>query len=218
MVPPASRRAGRRPGRVPDRRLLDRGQRRHNHSHGPDPRDGLHLEGLQGRRLRRRGRDRQHELHHRDRRHKPSHWGGAGPAARPAARPQPDPQPEFGSATVVNLAYQQGSPIDSLTLPEADGGEAVLTYALAPALPAGLNFDAATRTLSGTPTAGSPRPPYTYTATNAHGDRTTLTFTLTVEADLQPTFEAHTLGDQAYEQHQAIGTLQLPAATVATAR
>ena len=122
-------------------------------------------------------------------------------------------QPEFGSATVVNLAYQQGSPIDSLTLPEADGGEGVLTYALAPALPAGLSFDAATRTLSGTPTAAQPATTYTYTATNAHGDRTTLTFTLTVEADLQPTFEAHTMDNQAYEQHQAIGTLTLPEAS-----
>ena len=36
---------------VHGRRLLDRGQRRHRHSHGPDPRHGLHLECLQGRRL-----------------------------------------------------------------------------------------------------------------------------------------------------------------------
>ena len=126
---------------------------------------------------------------------------------------EPDPQPEFGSATVVNLAYQQGRPIDSLTLPEADGGEGVLTYSLAPALPAGLSFDAATRILSGTPTEAQPATTYTYTATNANGDRTTLTFALTVEADLQPTFGVHTMGDQAYEQHRAIEILTLPLAS-----
>ena len=136
---------------------------------------------------------------------------------RAAGHVAADLQPGFGSATVADQAYRQGNPIDSLTLPAADGGDGELTYTLAPALPAGLDFDAATRTLSGTPTAAQPATPYTYTATDADDDRATLTFTMTVEGrvegDLQPAFGAHTIDDQSYAQHRAIEPLSLPAAS-----
>ena len=60
-----------------------------------------------------------------------------------------------------------GEPV-AIVLPPAQGGTAPLTYSLSPALPAGLAFDAATRTISGTPQAeGSPV--YTYTVTDATG-------------------------------------------------
>ena len=133
------------------------------------------------------------------------------------ADPQPDLYPEFGSATVVNLAYQQGSPIDSLTLPAADGGEGVLTYSLAPALPAGLHFDAATRTLSGTPTAALPATTYTYTATDADAtdpDSVSLTFTIEVKAaDTAPTFGDQQLPALRLPRGQVIEPQELPAAT-----
>jgi len=45
------------------------------------------------------------------------------------------------------------SAITPATLPEATGGNAPLTYALTPALPAGLSFNDETRVISGTPTA-----------------------------------------------------------------
>ncbi|MYA21712.1 MAG: T9SS type A sorting domain-containing protein, partial [Gemmatimonadetes bacterium] len=45
---------------------------------------------------------------------------------------------------------------------------APLTYSLSPALPAGLTFDAATRTIAGTPLAAS-ETVYTYTVTDANG-------------------------------------------------
>ena len=61
-----------------------------------------------------------------------------------------------------------GQPVEGLTLPEGAGGTAPLTYSLSPALPAGLTFDAVTRTIAGTPRAAS-ETLYTYTVTDANG-------------------------------------------------
>ena len=61
-----------------------------------------------------------------------------------------------------------GQRVEGLVLPEASGGTAPLTYSLSPALPAGLAFDAATRTIAGTPQAAA-ETAYTYTVTDANG-------------------------------------------------
>lgn len=53
--------------------------------------------------------------------------------------------PTFGSALVPPLTYTVGTPIPPRVLPAATGGTGALTYTLAPALPAGLTFTAATR-------------------------------------------------------------------------
>ena len=45
-----------------------------------------------------------------------------------------------------------GTALDAIELPEATGGEGDRTYSVSNTLPAGLSFDAATRTVSGTPT------------------------------------------------------------------
>ena len=66
-----------------------------------------------------------------------------------------------------------GQRVEGLTLPEGTGGTAPLTYHLSPALPAGLSFDAATRTVAGTPLAES-APVYTYAVTDANGVRASL--------------------------------------------
>ena len=86
-----------------------------------------------------------------------------------------------GRAATVDVAM-------SIVLPEADGGNAPLSYALS-GLPDTLTFDAATRTVTGTPTA---RESYalTYAATDHDGDKAEATFTLTVEADEEPTLSA----------------------------
>ena len=66
-------------------------------------------------------------------------------------KPEPlDTAPAF-AATVADQTYTEGDAISPLTLPEASGGNGALSYSLMPAVP-GLMFDAATRTLSGTPT------------------------------------------------------------------
>ena len=64
--------------------------------------------------------------------------------------------------------FAVGQRVEDLVLPEASGGTAPLTYSLSPALPAGLAFDAATRTIAGTPQAAA-ETAYTYTVTDANG-------------------------------------------------
>ncbi len=61
-----------------------------------------------------------------------------------------------------------GQRVEGIVLPAASGGTAPLTYSLSPALPAGLTFDAVTRTIAGTPTAAA-ETAYTYTVTDANG-------------------------------------------------
>ena len=96
-----------------------------------------------------------------------------------AARAQ-DTAPDFGTATVANQSYALGSAITDLVLPEATGGNGTLTYALSPLPPAGLSFNAGTRTLSGTPSAGQAATTYTYTVTDSDNDTDSLTFTIAV--------------------------------------
>jgi len=83
----------------------------------------------------------------------------------------------FGSSKVVPTASHDateirefivGQRIEGLVLPEASGGTAPLTYSLSPALPAGLAFDAVTRTIAGTPRTAAAAV-YTYAVTDANG-------------------------------------------------
>ena len=79
--------------------------------------------------------------------------------------------------------YEVGTAIEPLTLPEVTGGTPPLTYSLTPALPAGLTFDAATRTISGTPLAASPATEYTYTVTDgANASKSVPLLTIEVKA------------------------------------
>ena len=103
--------------------------------------------------------------------HVVSGGGGGGGSANRA--------PTFGAQAIADQTWQQGVAIEPLVLPVADGTP--LMYTFTPPLPAGLNFDPATRTLSGTPTVAIVETAYTYTATYADGDSAGLTFTITVE-------------------------------------
>ncbi len=90
--------------------------------------------------------------------------------------------------------YVQSNPITPLILPEATGGDAPIKYTLAPSLPAGLEFDASTRTLSGTPTMITSSPiEYTYRATDratdAGGFTDSLLFQINVYAPVSVTGE-----------------------------
>ena len=121
--------------------------------------------------------------------------------------------PSFGAATIQPQGYVQHSPIEPMILPMASGGDGNLTYTITPALPAGLTFDAATFTLSGTPTEASAKTTYAYTVTDADGDDATLTFSLTVAADLEPSFGATTIKGQICTQHSPIESMTLPMAS-----
>ncbi len=99
-----------------------------------------------------------------------------------------DAAPSFGGASVAALALARGAAMEPVALPEAAGGDGVLTYGLTsePAGLAGLVFDPATRRLSGTPSAAG-RYEFTYTAhdadaNRAEADAAALTFAVTVQA------------------------------------
>ncbi len=96
-----------------------------------------------------------------------------------------DDEMAFGFAREVeDQAYTAGSAISDLVLPEATGGEGEITYRVQ-GLPAGLSFDPATRTISGTPeTATDGAVEITYTAEDSTGEVTTLTFSITVNSAL----------------------------------
>ena len=119
--------------------------------------------------------------------------------------------PSFGTATIATQSYIQGVAIQTLTLPEASGGNGTLSYSLTP--PAGLTFNAATRELTGTPSASQAETEYTYTATDTDGDTAELTFNIEVVADATPSFGTATIAAQSYIQGVAIATLTLPEAS-----
>ncbi|WP_243226706.1 Ig domain-containing protein [Microbacterium sp. CIAB417] len=62
------------------------------------------------------------------------------------------------------------------------------TFAVSPALPAGLALDAATGTISGTPLAAQPSQTYTITASASDGTVLATTITLPIDAATEPTF------------------------------
>ena len=70
------------------------------------------------------------------------------------------------------------------------GGGPVVTWSIAPTLPTGLDIDASTGEISGTPTVNSPLTTYTVTATNSGGSATT-TIDITVN-DIIPSSVTYT--------------------------
>ena len=89
--------------------------------------------------------------------------------------------PTFGDATVADQSWVQRRRIAAFTLPAAAGGDGVLTYALSPSLPGGVTRDAATHVVSGAPSTSQTATTYTWTATDADGDKAELAFTIAVE-------------------------------------
>ena len=88
--------------------------------------------------------------------------------------------PTFGASTISDQSYTINTAITNLVLPAATGGSAPLVYSIS-SLPAGLSFAAASRTLSGTPTAAGTTA-MTYTVTDANSATATLTFDIVVAA------------------------------------
>ena len=121
-----------------------------------------------------------------------------------------DVAPSFDGVTVADQMFSAGAAIEALGLPAASSGNGDLTYDLRP-VPPGLAFDAASRTLSGTPSEVAISL-MTYEVTDADGDTATLTFEL--EVDTRPSFEGATIADQSYRTGDDIGVLELPPASV----
>ena len=85
----------------------------------------------------------------------------------------------FNPSSIPDQTFPVNTPITPLTLPVATGGTPPYTYTLSP-IPAGLEFVAAVRSLTGTPTTVGVTD-VTYTATDATNASITLTFTIAVE-------------------------------------
>ena len=122
--------------------------------------------------------------------------------------------PSFAAdASIADQTYAVGVAIADLVLPEASGGDGELTYSVS-SLPAGLEFDAVTRTLAGTPTEASSLT-ITYTVTDSRDDTATLDFTITIaEERTVPVFaEGTSIADQTHAIGVAIADLVLPEAS-----
>ena len=135
-------------------------------------------------------------------------WGGL--RWLEAALP-PDQEPTFGDQTVSDKSYIQNSAVDE-TLPQATGGDGALTYSITETLPAGLEFTASTRRITGTPTTAQAAAYYTYSVSDADGDRAAILFAITIAEDLQPSFGDQTIAAKSYTQNSAVDDT-LPAAT-----
>ena len=119
----------------------------------------------------------------------------------------------FDGETIANQSWTVGTTITSLTLPEATGGDTTKTYSLSPTLPAGIDFAAATRILSGNPTAVFSSATFTYTVTDGAGSTADLTFTIVVAAaPILLGFGNSAIAAQAWVVGTAV-SLTLPAAT-----
>ena len=78
--------------------------------------------------------------------------------------------------------YTEGVAIPSLVLPAATGGRGGVSYALTPALPAGLRLESG-GIVRGTPTEVQQARSYTWRATDADGNEAALVFSITVAED-----------------------------------
>ena len=109
--------------------------------------------------------------------------------------------------------FRVGTAITDIVLDEVSGPEQGVTYvySITPTLPAGLSFAAATRTLSGTPTAATSVTTYTYTAS---GGADPLTDTFTIDVNDNPKFApGATIAEITGQVNTAITSVTLPEAT-----
>ena len=90
-----------------------------------------------------------------------------------------DTQPTFADE-VQDQTYVAGIAIGILALPRAAGGNGELSYVLAPAPGNGLNFDAASAAISGTPTMEAGAVDFSWTVTDGDGDMASISFSITV--------------------------------------
>ena len=138
-----------------------------------------------------------------------------------------DTAPSF-SGSVTNKTYIAGSAIDQFQVPAASGGNGAITYE-ASGLPTGLVFDATgtdtngcpgteAREVCGTPTTAASAVTVTITAQDgdanrAAPDRATLTFMVTVAANLVPSFGGGSVTAKTFVAGQAIDEFTVPAAS-----
>ncbi len=112
----------------------------------------------------------------------------------------PDVAPSGLSYANNPAIYTKGVEITNNS-PSSSGG-AVVSYSIAPSLPAGLSFDTATGVISGKPRELSEETEYTVTATNTRGSAT-VSLTITVN-DVAPSNLKYALNPAIYTKGEAI--------------
>ena len=127
----------------------------------------------------------------------------------PEPEPDPDTDPVFIEAADPQT-YRKNQAIE-FTLPAAIDGNGALTYTLTD-LPEGLTFDAATLTVSGTPSEATEKAIYTLTVTDEDDDSAEMSFFITVLANVAPSFGDASVDAQSYLRKQEIESLTLPRA------
>ncbi len=88
--------------------------------------------------------------------------------------------PTFGSTASPAYSWVRSNAV-SQQLPAATQGDGGVTYSVKEALPDGLAFAAATRTLSGAPTTAQAAANYTLVATDGDGDKAELRFSIEIQ-------------------------------------
>ena len=130
--------------------------------------------------------------------------------------------PTFDAATqrINNQAYFAGQTVAVTLPPTATSGNGPTVYTVTPALPDGLTFTPAARTITGTPTTETASAEYTYTARDSDSntlpaDEASLTFQIVVGAgDVAPTFgDAPSFTAPTFTQGVEIPPTTLPQAT-----
>ncbi|MFT3956764.1 MAG: putative Ig domain-containing protein [Piscinibacter sp.] len=104
---------------------------------------------------------------------------------------------------VASTTLTAGAAATAFTPVTAAGGSTPYSFAVSPALPAGLSFNTATGQITGTPSTASASASYTVTVTDANSSTSSKTFSLTVGAALSTT--------------QAVASTTLTAGATATA-
>ena len=152
-----------------------------------------------------------------------SGWVNSSSSGPYTPSPAPGKALTFGNSTINDQSWTKDTAIDTMSLPAAtvDCGVQVcstavptMTYALTPALPGGVSFDAAARTISGTPTATAKYAAYTYTASADGYTSATLTFSIEVaQPNSDLSFGSWTIDDQSWTKDTEIDMLTLPRAS-----
>ena len=88
---------------------------------------------------------------------------------------------------IATSALTLGNSGTSFTPVTATGGTGTLTFAISPGLPAGLSFDTTSGLITGTPTATSGTTTHTVSATDANNEKSSKTFSLTVNPTVTAT-------------------------------
>ena len=117
------------------------------------------------------------------------------------------------TADIADQSWTVGTAV-SVSAPATEDGETPITYAISPALPAGMTFDTSDGSIGGTPTAVSTETEYTITATDDNEIETTTTFSASVAAsggavNNAPSFQdaSYSFTDVAIAVNTVVGTV-----------